>query len=96
MYVGRHLCSFCHLATYLAFYQKLRQLVASLAQLFSLASFPHNMQSQSLRITVNQAVCHLLTLMWQEKEVVTIKYQDQAEVTGIPLPVWTSQGDPWT
>lgn len=48
------------------------------------------MQSQFLGRAVNQAVCHLLTLMWQEKKAVTGKCQDQAEVTMIPLPVQTS------
>lgn len=89
LYVGR-----CHPLFFLprgcllsVFIRSFCQRLASLAQLFSLVSVPHNMQRQCLGRAVNQAVCPLLTWTWQEKEAVTVKCQNQAEVTVTPLPV---------
>lgn len=89
------LCASCHVATSLI-YQTLLSAPGLSGTAFSLASVPHNLQSQVLGGAENQVACHLLTLMWQEKEAVTVKCQNQAEVTVIPLPVWTSQGDTGT
>lgn len=95
MPAGATLCSSCHAATQLI-YQKLLSARGLSGTVFSLASVPHNLQSQFLGRAENQAACHLLTLMWQEKEAVIVKCQNQAEVTVIPLPVWTSQGNTGT